>query len=63
MCYTLVDNIIGDLRQTIYVRLTSAIVTTFDGIIIETINGVTVILVVLRRVNTTLRSDRVRTAR
>ncbi len=59
--HALVDDVIADFRQTIYVRLACAVVATLDGVIIETIDGVTIVLVVLRRVDTTLRSNRVRT--
>ena len=63
LCYTLVDDVIGNLRQTIDIRLTSAVVTTFDRIVVETINTIAVVLVVLRRVDTALCSNRVRTTR
>ena len=61
--HTLVDDVITYLRQTIYVRLTRTVVTSLDRIVVETIYGVTIVLVVLRCVDTTLRSDRVRTTR
>ncbi len=59
LCYALVDDIVADLSQTIYVSLASAIVATLDGIVVETINGVTIVLIVLGRIDTALCSDRV----
>ncbi len=63
LCHALIDDVIRHLRQTINVRLTRTVVTSLDRIVVETIYGVTVVLVVLRCIDTTLRSDRVRTTR
>ena len=60
--YALVDDVVADLRETIDVRLTSAVVATLDGVVVETIDGVAVVLIVLGCVDTTLCGDGVRTA-
>jgi len=59
----LVDNIVADLSQTINVGLASTIVTTLYGIIEQTIDRVTIVLIALSGVDTTLSGDRVSTTR
>ncbi len=62
LCDALVDDVCADLSQTIDVGLTCAIVTTFDCIVEQTVDAVTVVLVVLCSIDTTLGSDRVSAA-
>ena len=57
LCDTLVDDGVGHFRQTVYIRLTGTVVSTLDRIVIETIDGVAVVLVVLGCVDTTLSCD------
>ncbi len=61
--HTLVDNVCRHLRKTIDVGLTCTVVTALDSIVEQAVNGVAVVLVVLCSVDTSLRSDRVCTAR
>ena len=61
LCYTLVDNIVADFCQTVYIGLTGTIVTTLDRIIEQTVYGVTIVLIVLGGIDTSLCSDRVST--
>ena len=63
MCYALVDNIVAHLCQTIHVRLTGTIVAALDGVVVQTINTIAVVLVVLCSVDTALCGNGVRTAR
>ena len=57
LSYTLIDNIVRNLCQTIYIRFTGTIVSTLDRIIEKTIHAITVILIVFRSINTALRSN------
>ena len=59
----LVDNGRADLGETIDIRLTAAVVTSFDRVVEETIDSVIVILILLSGVDTTVRGDGVRAAR
>ena len=59
----LVDNGRADLGETIDIRLTAAVVTSFDRVVEETIDSVIVILIVLSGIDTTLSGDGVRAAR
>ena len=63
LCYALVDNRRTHLCQTVNVGFTGTIVTAFDGVVEKTINGVIVVLVILGSVDTTLRGNRMCTAR
>ena len=59
LCDALVDDVCTDLSQTIDVGLTCAVVTTFDRIVEQTVDAVTIVLVVLCGIDTTLSRDRV----
>ena len=59
----LVDNGRADFGETIDIRLTAAVVTSFDRVVEETIDSVIVILIVLSGIDTTLGGDGVRAAR
>ena len=59
LCYTLVDDSVRHFSQTIYVSFTGTIVTTFYSIVEQTVNRVTIILIILCSIDTTLCSDRV----
>ena len=59
----LVDDQVADLGETVDVRLASAIVAALDRVVEETVDGVVVVLVVLRGVDAALRGDRVRATR
>ena len=59
--HALVDDAGADLGQTVYIRLARAEVAPFDRVVEETKDRVAVVLVVLGRVDTALRCDRVRT--
>ena len=61
--YTLIDDVCTDLCQTIYVGLTGTVVSTFDGIVEETVDAVAIVLIVLCGINTTLGSNGVSAAR
>ncbi|MCY1562610.1 hypothetical protein D9M68_1000380 [compost metagenome] len=63
LSHTLVNDVGTYFGQTMYVGLTGTIVTTFDGIVEQAINAVTIILIVFGSVDTTLCCDRVRTTR
>ena len=56
----LVDDICANLSQTVDVGLTCAIVATLNGVVEEAVDGVVVVTVVLRSVDTTLRCNGVR---
>ena len=51
------------MGKTPYVRLTGTEVSPLDGVVEKTVDGVAVIRVVLRGIDTTLSGDRVGTAR
>ena len=57
LCHTLVDDISAHFSKTIYICLTAAIVTTLDGLIEKSVNGIVVILIVLCSVDTSLGCD------
>ena len=57
LCHALVDDIVGHLSQTIDVGLAGAVVATLHGVVEQTIDRVTVVLVVLGCVDTALGSD------
>src|SRR5690606_32896542 len=59
----LVDDVRADLGEPVDVRLAGAEVPALDGVVEEPEDGVVVVAVVLRRVDTALRRDRVRAAR
>ena len=59
----MVDDAVTYLSEAVYVSLTSAVVTTLDCVVEEAVNRVTVVLVVLRGVDTALRGDGVSAAR
>ena len=63
LCDALVDDIVGNFRQTIDIRFTSTVVAALDGVVKEPEDGVVVVLIVLRSVDTALRGDGVRPAR
>ncbi len=57
---TLVDNGTADFRKAIDIGLSAAIVAPFDRVVEKTIDGVVVILVILRSVDSSLRGDGMR---
>src|SRR5690606_4902112 len=59
----LVDDVHAHLSEPIHVRLASAEVATFDGVVEEAIDAIAVVLVVLRRVDAALSGDAVGAAR
>ena len=59
----LVDDGRTYLRQAIHVRLPGTVVTALDGVVEQPVDGVIVVLVVLRGVDTALCGDGVRAAR
>ena len=59
----LVDDQVADLGETVDVRFASAIVAALDRVVEEAVDGVVVVLVVLRGVDAALRGDRVRATR
>ena len=63
LCYTLVDDAVAHLCQAINVCFTSAIVTALDGIVIQAIDRVTIILIILSCIDTALCCNRVCTTR
>ena len=58
----LVDDVGADLGEAVDVVLTSAVVAALDRVVEETVDGVVVVAVVLRGVDTTLSGDGVRAA-
>ena len=58
----LVDDVGADLGEAVDVILTGAVVAALDRVVEETVDGVVVVAVVLRGVDTTLRGDGVRAA-
>ena len=63
MGYALIDDVHADFCETIYVSFTSAEVAAFDRVIEETMNGVSIILVVLRGIDPALSRNGVGTSR
>ncbi len=59
----LVDDLDGDLCESVHVGLAGAEVAALDGVVEETVDGVAVVAVVLRRVDAALSGDGVRPAR
>ena len=59
----LVDDVGADLGEAIDVGLARAVVAALDRVVEESVDGVAVLLVVLRRVDAALRGDRVGAAR
>ncbi len=55
--HTLVDDVVRNLCQTVYVSLTSTVVATLHGVVEEAVDGVAVVLIVLGCIDTTLCSD------
>ena len=62
LCYTLVDDGVGNFGQTVNVGFAGTVVSTFDRIVEETIHAVSVVLIVFGRIDTTLCCDGVCTA-
>ena len=58
----LIDDVGADLGEAIDVVLAGAVVTTLNRVVEETVDGVVVVAVVLRGVDTTLRGNGVRAA-
>ena len=61
--HALVDNQIGVFGKAVHVRFTSTEVAAFYRIIEQTVNGVAIVRVILRRIDTALSGNRVGTAR
>ena len=61
--HTLVNDVGGDFRQTVDIGFTGAVVAAFDRIVEQPVNRIVVVAVVLGRIDTALRRDRMRTAR
>ncbi|MPN24993.1 hypothetical protein SDC9_172400 [bioreactor metagenome] len=62
MSYTLIDNAVRYFRQTVYVGFAGTVVAPFNRIIEQTVDGVTVVRIILGSIDTPLCSDRVCTA-
>ena len=60
---TLVDDVRADRGEPVNVRLAGAVIATFDGVVEQAVDRITVILVVLRGVNSALGRDRVSATR
>ncbi len=60
--HALVDDLDGDLGEPVDVGLAGAEVAALDGVVEEAVDRVSVVAVVLRRVDAALRGDRVRPA-
>ena len=58
--HALVDDLEAHLREPVGVRLTRPVVAALDGVVEQPLDTVAVVLVVLRRVDATLRGDAVR---
>ncbi len=58
----LVDDVGADLGQSVHVGLAAAVVAALDRVVEEAVDGVAVVVVVLRGVDATLRGDGVRAA-
>ena len=61
LSHALVDDVVRHLSQAIDVSLASTIVTTLHGVVEQTIDRVTIVLIALGGIDTTLGSDRVST--
>ena len=57
LCHTLVDDVVADLGQAVYVGLAGAVVAALDGVVEEAVYGVAVVLVVLGGVDAALCGD------
>ena len=55
---TLVDNAHRNLSQTVYVGLSGTVVATLDGVVEEAMHRITVVLVILGRIDATLSRHR-----
>ena len=60
--HALIDDLSADLREAVDVRFARAEVAALDCVIKQPLGTVTVVLIVLRRVDAALRRDTVRTA-
>ena len=56
---TLVNDVRTNLGQPVHVSFTSAVIPALDGVVKEAVNRVVVVAVILCRVNSALRSNRV----
>ena len=63
LSYALVNDGCADFCETIDIGFSASVVTTFDGVVEETIDRVIVVLIVLGCIDTTLSRNRVRAAR
>ena len=54
MSNTLVNNVAADLRETVNVGFPGAKIAAFDGVVEQAINAVTIVLVILRRIDSAL---------
>ena len=63
LCHTLVDDVVGNLGQAVHIGFTGTVVATLHRIVEQTVNGVTVVLVILGRIDTSLCGDGVCAAR
>src|SRR5579885_289147 len=61
--HALIDDVHAQLRQAIHIRLARAEVASFDGVVEEAVDAVAVVAIVLGRVDSALRRDRMRAAR
>ncbi len=59
----LVDDVRRDFRQAVYVGFAATVIAPFDRIVEETERGVSIILIVLRGIDSPLRGNGVRAAR
>src|SRR4051812_3094918 len=60
LSHALIDDVDAQLREPIDVRFAGSVVSTFDGVVKETVNAVAVVLIILRRVDASLGRDAVR---
>src|SRR5262249_61592288 len=60
---TLIDDVHADLREPVHVGLARAEITAFDGVVEQAPDGIAVVGIIFRRVDATLRGDRVRAPR
>src|SRR5262249_14733993 len=60
---TLIDDVHADLREAVHVGLARAEITAFDGVVEQAPDGIAVVGIIFRRVDATLRGDRVRAPR
>ena len=55
----LIDDIHGDFRQPMHIRFTRTIIAALNRVVEKSINAIAVVLIILRRINTALSSNRV----